>query len=285
MIDFPGVEASKGWFQETGESYDVILSSRTRLSRNLASHRFPLFLKSDEENEVQSDILSAFQDAESAGEFQTDLIGELAPLERRIMMERNYITQQFSLHGHKAAVLGPGHTISGMINEIDHLRLSCLKGGLSLKECWKSLDQLDTDLEDTLDYAVSLEVTHHGPTGFRTPLVWAELGSTEKQWGDKEAAAFLVGCIEKGSKRKDNAETVIGFGGGHYAPKFSLLEEKVAFGHMCPKYACDLLGRGLIEQMVEKSGGVDYAVLDDKGLKGSQKATIRQVLDEIGVEY
>jgi protein arginine kinase len=74
-----------------------------------------------------------------------------------MMMERNYITQQFSLHGHKAAVLGPEHAVSGMINEIDHLRLACLKGGLSLDQCWDILDELDTKLEETLDYAVSLE--------------------------------------------------------------------------------------------------------------------------------
>ncbi len=136
-----------------------------------------------------------------------------------------------------------------------------------------------------LEYGVSLEATHHGPTGFRTPLVWAELGSTPKQWADAQAAEFLVQCIEKGIKRKDTAETAIGFGGGHYAPKFSVMEMDIAFGHMCPKYACDLLDEGLIRQMVEKSGSVDYAVLDSKGLNGGQKAMVKTLLDEIGVEY
>ncbi len=157
MIDFPGIEATNGWFQESGEAYDVVISSRARLSRNLTSHRFPLFLKTDEENEVQSDILSAFQEIESPKRFDTSLIGDLPPIKRRIMMERNYITQQFSLHSHKAAVMGKDQTVSGMINEIDHLRLSCLKGGSCLQECWQHLDTLDTALEKTLDYAVSLE--------------------------------------------------------------------------------------------------------------------------------
>ena len=157
MIEFTGIEESAGWFQEAGENYDVVISSRARLSRNLASHRFPMFLKSDEESEVQSDILSAFQYIESDSGFDTSLIGDLAPTERRMMMERNYITQQFSLHNHKAVVMRLGQKISGMINEIDHLRLSCMKGGLSLTECWHSLDAVDISLEGTLNYAVSLE--------------------------------------------------------------------------------------------------------------------------------
>ena len=136
-----------------------------------------------------------------------------------------------------------------------------------------------------LEYDVSLEVTHHGPTGFRTSLVWAELGSTEKQWQDDEAAAFLVQCIERGIGRRDKAEVVIGFGGGHYAPKFSELEKGIAFGHMCPKYAADLLDEGLVRQMVEKSGGAKRAVLDDKGLNSAQKQKVKACLTELKVDY
>ncbi|MBT3272454.1 MAG: hypothetical protein HN368_04825 [Spirochaetales bacterium] len=157
MVKFTSIEESPGWFQEVGANYDVVLSSRARLSRNLSSHRFPMFLESDEESEVQSDILSAFQDIESVSGYDTSLIGDLAPTERRMMMERNYITQQFSLHNHKAAIMRLDQKISGMINEIDHLRISCMKGGLSLVDCWHSLDALDSSLEGTLNYAVSLE--------------------------------------------------------------------------------------------------------------------------------
>ncbi len=157
MVEFSEIENAKGWFQEPGKDYDVIISSRARLSRNLGAHQFPVFLKTNEENEIQSDILSAFQELGSPIGFDTSLVGDLAPIKRRMMMERNYITQNFSLHTHKAAVIRQDQLISGMINEIDHLRLSCLKGGLSLQECWGILDKLDTALERSLDYAVSLE--------------------------------------------------------------------------------------------------------------------------------
>lgn len=157
IIEFPGVEHTAGWFQEPGLAYDVVLSSRIRISRNLNRHRFPPLLQSDEESEVQSDILSAFQSTDSDTAYSTALMGDLAPLERRMLLERNYITQQFSLNNHKAIVMRKDDRMSCMINEIDHLRLSSIRGGLSLDDCWHTIDGVDSALEILLDYAVSLE--------------------------------------------------------------------------------------------------------------------------------
>ena len=138
--------------------------------------------------------------------------------------------------------------------------------------------------ECTLDYEVTLEVTHHGPTGAKTPLFFVEIGSAEKQWGDEEAAGFVADCILKGLASTKKHQHAIGFGGGHYSPKFS--EMDTAFGHICPKYAADLLDEGLVKQMAGKTvDGVDYAVIDEKGLKGGQKVVIKRALDGLGIEY
>ncbi len=134
-------------------------------------------------------------------------------------------------------------------------------------------------LECTLDYEITLEVTHHGPTNFSTPLFFVEIGSTEKQWMDLEASEFVAECILNGLKSNKKHKHAIGFGGGHYAPKFS--EMDLAFSHICPKYACDSLSEDLVKQMIEKTvDKVDLAVLDEKGLKGRQKTIIKEMLNE-----
>ncbi|MFC2175173.1 D-aminoacyl-tRNA deacylase [archaeon] len=136
-----------------------------------------------------------------------------------------------------------------------------------------------------LDYGVTLEATHHGPTEFKTPLFFVEIGSSEEQWADKKAAEFVAECIARGLDSKKKHPHAIGFGGGHYAPKFSGMEE-VAFGHICPKYAAGLLDGGLIQQMVERTvDGVGHAVIDEKGLKGGQKLVIKRALDGLGIDY
>jgi len=139
--------------------------------------------------------------------------------------------------------------------------------------------------ECALDYEVSLEATHHGPTGFKTPLFFVEIGSSEKQWKDKDAAEFVADAIFRGLESKKKWQHAIGFGGGHYAPRFSGMEE-VAFSHICAKYALDELTDWLVGQMVDRTvDGVDFAVLDEKGMKGRHKVLVKGALDRLGIEY
>ena len=134
------------------------------------------------------------------------------------------------------------------------------------------------------DYKVCLEQTHHGPTQFKTPLCFVELGSSEKQWGDKEAADFLVNCILHGLKSKERAESVIGIGGNHYASLFSELEKEYAFGHMCPKYSLDYLDEAMVKQMFDKTAPRPTKVIvDEKGIK--QKSRLKEILKDYEVVF
>lgn len=133
-------------------------------------------------------------------------------------------------------------------------------------------------------YDVSLEATHHSPTQFETPMFFVELGSSKRQWADEEAGAFLANAIFRGIKSKGTAPVAIGFGGGHYCPTFSTMVEETAFGHICPKYALDLLTEDLVNQMVEKTGdNIDMAVLD-KGIKGHQRKKVEVALKKLCIK-
>lgn len=133
-------------------------------------------------------------------------------------------------------------------------------------------------------YVVSLEATHHSPTSFRVPMFFAELGSSEREWRDEEAATYLAEAILKGIEEGGRAPVAVGFGGGHYCPTFTHMEGETAFGHICPKYALDLLNEGLTRQMVERTlDGVERAVLD-KGMKGYQRKKVTVALKNLGLE-
>jgi D-aminoacyl-tRNA deacylase len=136
-----------------------------------------------------------------------------------------------------------------------------------------------------LGYAVSLEATHHSPTQFETPMFFAELGSSKRQWQDEAAAEYLAKSIVKGIGSRSQAPITIGFGGGHYCPIFTVMERETAFGHICPKYALDLLSEGLIRQMVIRTiEHVDKAVIE-KGLKGYQRKKVEVALRRLSVEF
>jgi D-aminoacyl-tRNA deacylase len=134
-------------------------------------------------------------------------------------------------------------------------------------------------------YDVSMEATHHSPTQFKTPMFFAELGSSKRQWRDESTARYLTEAIVNGIRARGEAPVVIGFGGGHYCPTFSVLEREMAFGHIAAKHSLDLLSLELIGQMVERTkGGVERAIFD-RGMKGHQRKKVEVALRKLGVEY
>ena len=138
------------------------------------------------------------------------------------------------------------------------------------------------------DYEISLEVTHHGP--FTNPsVVFIEVGSSEPQWNDLEACHLIADAVN--TTQFDNLSqgsewvSVIGFGGNHYATKFTryTLETEFAFGHICAKYAIPHLTPSSIHQMIKKTSPLPELVLfDKKGMK--QKQQIRTWLADYEIE-
>ena len=173
MIDAP----AKPWFSRAGNEGDVVVSSRARVARNLAEHRFPGFMSAEEEQEVQRTIVEAFGRLPAAADFAILFLDELKPLERRVLLERNVITQEFSLARGKAIAVGRETGVTAMINEEDHLRISCIREGLALSEAFGEVDRLDTMLEEALSYAISMEWGYLNPslenagTGLRASLM------------------------------------------------------------------------------------------------------------------
>lgn len=165
MFDFTGLGDMKGWMQQsdagdtTATSADsagsVVISSRVRLSRNLAAYAYPGRIPADKEEECRERIIAAFRKLPNADDFTILYLDDLPALERRILFERNLISQGYSIEKQRAMVLSRDESVAGIIGDEDHLRLVGMKGGLSLEPLLSRLDGLDSQLEETLPYAVS----------------------------------------------------------------------------------------------------------------------------------
>jgi len=126
-----------------------------------------------------------------------------------------------------------------------------------------------------LNFQVSFEGVHHGPSDIAAPTVFVEIGSTEREWKIKEGGEIIGRAImdtvhQLASKRYDLLDKVIAFGGGHYAPKFTklVLEGRYYVGYIVPKYA--KVSDKILNQLIEKQD-FDYVILDWKGLRGEDK--------------
>jgi protein arginine kinase len=145
----------RGWFSSAGSDDDVAISSRVRLARNLLGIPFPPTLSKEEEEQVQRQVIDAF--SELPDDFDSIYLDRLPPLDRKILLEQNIISQDFCVSPNKLVLLQRDGGISAMVNEEDHLRLACLDTGLCLRKLYEEADALDSRLEDRLHFAASIE--------------------------------------------------------------------------------------------------------------------------------
>lgn len=149
----------------------------------------------------------------------------------------------------------------------------------ALLEMTKLVNQRD------LDYEVSYECTHHGPS-LDAPAMFVELGSSPKQWKDTKAAEAVADAAVATLSDCSSCSVALGVGGPHYNKKFTklALNTKWAFGHMIPKYALPNVDTELLKQCVEKTmETVDSVILDWKGIKGEHKSKIVTALEMLGI--
>jgi len=138
-----------------------------------------------------------------------------------------------------------------------------------------------------LDYTVSLEATHHGPTELPVPCLFVEIGSTEKEWADTRAASAVAEAIWKAATQPMPGKNAIGFGGGHYCNKQSMAVRKdgFAFSHIFSKYFFDEYDEEMVRMAFNRTKGeCRTAVIDWKGVRGAERARLLQTLKEREIE-
>jgi D-aminoacyl-tRNA deacylase len=159
----------------------------------------------------------------------------------------------------------------------------CISPANYLKEALIFLEK-----NNSIGFDIVQECTHHGPY-LEKPVMFIEIGSTLKQWGNKDAAEIIARAIVHMNMIEPLAlKTAIGIGGLHTAPNFKKIMTKsdIAVSHICPKYNLENLNEDLIIDAMRKSypATAEMAILDWKGL-GEHKERIVNMLNNLKVQY
>ena len=139
-------------------------------------------------------------------------------------------------------------------------------------------------------YEVGIECTHHGPTACSIPSLFVELGSSEAQWQDDDAADAIARAVldlrgvsaDHHPDGVDNPRHVVGFGGGHYTPRCHrvVTDTDWAVGHIGADWQLDAMGdpaanREVIDAAFTASNA-EVAVVD------GDKPALEAVIDALG---
>ncbi|MFI5368948.1 MAG: hypothetical protein ACHQ1F_08030, partial [Spirochaetia bacterium] len=164
MFDFTGLADMKGWMRNPtleGAAADpagsVVISSRVRLARNLSTYSYPGRSPADQEKECRERIVAAFRRLPNAEDFAIIYMEDISALDRRILFERNLVSQGYSIEKQRAMVLSGDESVTAIIGDEDHLRLVGMRSGACLEPLLARLDALDSQLEEMLPYAASPE--------------------------------------------------------------------------------------------------------------------------------
>ena len=157
----------------------------------------------------------------------------------------------------------------------------------AMREALKTMTRLKKDMQ--LNYEVSYEGTHHGPS-LDVPTMFAELGSSPQQWNDIKAAEAVAHATMATVQTFGSfpAKAALGIGGPHYNSRFTrrALGEELAFGHMIPKYAVSKIDPNILRQCIERTmEKVEIVILDWKGIRGEDKAPLVKMLAETDVPF
>lgn len=144
------------WLKGTGPNSDIVMSSRTRLARNLDKLSFSHWA----DKRQQENILNAILDAAKSVAYLKDALflrlKDLSEVDRLFLVERHLMSPEHTKDVEfKALIVDPKEIISIMVNEEDHLRVQVMQSGLNLMECWRIIDAIDTELSKKLSFAYS----------------------------------------------------------------------------------------------------------------------------------
>jgi D-aminoacyl-tRNA deacylase len=140
----------------------------------------------------------------------------------------------------------------------------------------------------SLNYAVSLEATHHGPTELGVPTLFVEIGSSEQEWNDPLSVSAASEAVWNAATAPVHGIPAVGFGGGHYCNKqgTSLRSGGYAFSHILSKYFFDEYDEEIVSMAFERTLGekCHTAIIDWKGIRGPERRKLVETLTRKNID-
>lgn len=143
-------------FLTSSGSDGVAISSRIRLSRNLAGVPFPAAATVESAATVLEEVRYAVLHSPMLNSPKPLFfeISQLDEIEKQLLSERRLVSRELLESKIPSAVaVSSDESCAVMINEEDQIRMQCLQPGFELKQCWQSISRLDDELGKDLEYA------------------------------------------------------------------------------------------------------------------------------------
>ncbi|MHC4678509.1 MAG: ATP--guanido phosphotransferase, partial [Planctomycetota bacterium] len=144
------------WFDGSGPLADIVISSRIRLARNLAGHKFLSRCSNPEKTEILGKLRDVMMSLDLGDKVFYVSVDKAPSLNKNFLVERHLISRHLAFgKGPRGVVIAEREFFTAMINEEDHLRLQILKAGCQLSQCAQQINRIDDMIEEKVRFAFS----------------------------------------------------------------------------------------------------------------------------------
>jgi len=144
------------WINEPGPARDVVITSRIRLARNVASIPFPSVMQPQHAAQVVEKVRNSLSNriVDSGSPLTFVYIRDIPEIEREILIEKHLASRDLMENYQVSAIiLDSEEKIVVMVNEEDHIRMQCILPGFQLNKAWEKLNYVDNMIEENVEYA------------------------------------------------------------------------------------------------------------------------------------
>lgn len=144
------------WLGASGKDWDIVLSSRVRLARNVAGVPFVGMASDPDRNEVVGMVRRIPMFAGTDADLTWHEMENMEDRDRRMLVERHLISHQFAdATFPRGVAISKDQRLSVMVNEEDHLRIQTLAPGLALREAFQRVSEVRDEFESSIEFAFS----------------------------------------------------------------------------------------------------------------------------------
>lgn len=148
------------WYNSQGNNSDVVLSTKIRLARNLSDAPFPCRMSNEVRKSVCKKIYAVVKNSKYAGDMDLTELSEVSELGRIALAEKGIISPELAKakDNYSAVIVSKDESVSIMLCEEDHIRLSIMTAGQDLKSAYSKADEIDNIFINNLPVAFSEEL-------------------------------------------------------------------------------------------------------------------------------
>lgn len=144
------------WYEQEGKDTDVVVASRVRLSRNLASYPFPDTMEDGNRQKLCDELEEALQGLSTVTghPYNSCHLNKMADLQKAALVEQTIINKgTIGRRNPMSLLLNDDESVSIILNGDDHIRFQVSVPGNNLIGAWHRADRLDDYVNEKYEYA------------------------------------------------------------------------------------------------------------------------------------